>query len=292
MPELAEVEPQTTAGFVSRSRSKYKERIAKDEQELKDLLADKENPEQEAEASQEESVVKEEPKEEEESLSPEEKSFKIRYGDLRRHSQQKEKELKDEIERLKNSVNSAPPKTEDELKEWAEKYPDVAGMVETIASKKAKEMFDSANIQIEELAKKEEEATRNRALNDIRKAHKDFDELEKSKEFHDWVQKQPKWIYNALFENADDAPSVIRVLDLYKADNGLTATDKKNKTKAAASLVNKVSKTQVDAEELADTIKESDIEKMSDREYAANVDKINAARRSGKIIYDLSGNRR
>ena len=31
---------------------------------------------------------------------------------------------------------------------------------------------------------------------------------------------------------------------------------------------------------------------MSDREYAANVDKINAARRSGKIIYDLSGNRR
>ena len=41
MPELAEVEPQTTAGFVSRSRSKYKERIAKDEQELKDLLADK-----------------------------------------------------------------------------------------------------------------------------------------------------------------------------------------------------------------------------------------------------------
>ena len=203
--------------------------------------------------------VKEEPKEEEESLSPEEKSFKIRYGDLRRHSQQKEKELKDEIERLKNSVNSAPPKTEDELKEWAEKYPDVAGMVETIASKKAKEMFDSANIQIEELAKKEEEATRNRALNDIRKAHKDFDELEKSKEFHDWVQKQPKRIYNAHFENADDAPSVIRVLDLYKADNGLTATDKKNKTKAAASLVNKGSKTQVDAEELADTIKESDI---------------------------------
>ena len=185
MPELAEVEPQTTAGFVSRSRSKYKERIAKDEQELKDLLADKENPEQEAEASQEESVVKEEPKEEEESLSPEEKSFKIRYGDLRRHSQQKEKELKDEIERLKNSVNSAPPKTEDELKEWAEKYPDVAGMVETIASKKAKEMFDSANIQIEELAKKEEEATRNRALNDIRKAHKDFDELEKSKDLID-----------------------------------------------------------------------------------------------------------
>jgi len=81
-------------------------------------------------------------------------------------------------------------------------------------------------------------------------------------------------------------------LDLYKVDNGLTPSDKKNKRKAAASLVNKGSKTQVDAEELADTIKESDIEKMSDKEYAANIDKINVARRSGKIIYDLSGNRR
>ena len=39
MPELETVEPQKTAGFVSRSRSKYKDKIAKDEQELKELLA-------------------------------------------------------------------------------------------------------------------------------------------------------------------------------------------------------------------------------------------------------------
>jgi precorrin-2 methylase len=81
-------------------------------------------------------------------------------------------------------------------------------------------------------------------------------------------------------------------LDLYKIDNGLTPSDKKNKRKAAASVVNKGSKTQVDAEELADTIRESDIEKMSDAQYAANAEKINAAIRSGKMIYDLSGNRR
>jgi len=31
---------------------------------------------------------------------------------------------------------------------------------------------------------------------------------------------------------------------------------------------------------------------MSDAQYAANVEKINAAIRSGKMIYDLSGNRR
>ena len=37
---------------------------------------------------------------------------------------------------------------------------------------------------------------------------------------------------------------------------------------------------------------ESDIEKMSAREYAANEEKITKAMRSGKIIYDLSGNAR
>ena len=42
MPELETVEPQKTAGFVSRSRSKYKDKIAKDEQELKELLAQRE----------------------------------------------------------------------------------------------------------------------------------------------------------------------------------------------------------------------------------------------------------
>ena len=39
-------------------------------------------------------------------------------------------------------------------------------------------------------------------------------------------------------------------------------------------------------------IKESDIAKMSDAEYAKNADKINEAHRSGKIVYDVSGNAR
>ena len=67
---------------------------------------------------------------------------------------------------------------------------------------------------------------------------------------------------------------------------------KRTRRKAAASLVNKTSKTEVDAEELADTIKESDVDKMSDADYARNAEKINAAIRSGKFIYDVSGNRR
>ena len=286
MPELENVEAQKTAGYMSRSRSKYKDKIKKEEEELKELM------EQQGQATEEKA---EEAKPEVE-LSDEEKSFKTRYGDVRRHLAAKEKEYNAKIKELEDKLGQTeklvPPKSDDDIAAWAEKYPDVAGIVETIADKKAKQMFDKANLQIEELNKAKEEATRSRAENEIREAHSDFDKLRDSDEFHNWVEEQPKWVQNALYENTDDAASVIRVIDLYKVDNGLTRSDKKNKTKAAASLVDRGSKTKVDPTESSDKIRESDIAKMSDVEYAKNADKITEAHRSGKIIYDVSGSAR
>jgi len=286
MPELENVEAQKTAGYMSRSRSKYKDKIKKEEEELKELM------EKQGQAT-EEKVEEAKPEVE---LSDEEKSFKTRYGDVRRHLAAKEKEYNAKIKELEDKLGQTeklvPPKSDDDIAAWAEKYPDVAGIVETIADKKAKQMFDKANLQIEELNKAKEEATRSRAENEIREAHSDFDKLRDSDEFHNWVEEQPKWVQNALYENTDDAASVIRVIDLYKVDNGLTRSDTKNKRKAAASLVDRGSKTKVDPSEMSDKIKESEIAKMSDAEYAKNADKINEAHRSGKIIYDLSGNAR
>ena len=300
MPELAEVETPKNAGYMSRSRSSSKEKIKREEQELKELIAKEqgEGVQEGTEEAQEVSAgeTREETAVQEETLTEEEKSFKTRYGDVRRHLAAKEKEfdakLKELEDQLGNTKKLVPPKSDEDIAEWASKYPDVAGIVETIAEKKARQLFDKANIQLEELSKAKSEATRSLAENDIRESHKDFDKLRDSDEFHNWVEVQPKWVQNALYENTDDAASVIRVLDLYKIDNGLTPSAKKSKAKDAASLVNKGSKTNVDAAEMADTIKESDIAKMSDKQYSDNVEKINTAIRSGKMIYDLSGNRR
>ena len=290
MPELENVEAQKTAGYMSRSRSKYKDKIKQEEEELKQLM------EQQGQATEEKTEEKVEEAKPEVELSDEEKSFKTRYGDVRRHLAAKEKEYNAKIKELEDKLGQTeklvPPKSDDDIAAWAEKYPDVAGIVETIADKKAKQMFDKANLQIEELNKAKEEATRSRAENEIREAHSDFDKLRDSDEFHNWVEEQPKWVQNALYENTDDAASVIRVIDLYKVDNGLTRSDTKNKRKAAASLVDRGSKTKVDPTEMSDKIKESDIAKMSDMEYAKHADKITEAHRSGKIIYDLSGNAR
>tara|TARA_E500000331_G_scaffold93252_1_gene89320 strand:+ start:141 stop:1001 length:861 start_codon:yes stop_codon:yes gene_type:complete len=286
MPELDTVEQPKNAGFVKRHRTSNSDRIKKDEEELKQLMDEKNKPVEE----------KVEEAKQEIELNDEEKSFKTRYGDVRRHLAAKEKEYNARIKELEEKLGTTdklvPPKSDEEVAQWAKQYPDVAGLVETIADKKAKQMFDRANIQIEELNKAKEEAIRSRALNDINKAHEDFDELRGSDEFHNWVEAQPLWVQNALYENEDDAASVIRVIDLYKVDNGLTRSDKKNKTKAAASLVDKGSKTKVDPAETSDMLKESDIEKMSDTQFEKNAEKINEARRSNRIIYDVSGNAR
>jgi hypothetical protein len=113
-----------------------------------------------------------------------------------------------------------------------------------------------------------------------------------SSEFHDWVDDQPKWVQDALYENSDDAASVVRVIDLYKVDNGMTKSDYAAKRKAAAGTVKKASKASVDAEDTSGSFKESDIARMSAQEYEKQEEAITKAIQSGKFIYDLSGNAR
>ena len=287
MPELDTVE-QPKKVLVSKKNNVYDEKIKKEEEELKELID-----EQKGEVETKETSKKDK---EEVELTDEEKSFKTRYGDVRRHLAAKEKEYNAKIKELEDQLGQTkklvPPKSDEDLQAWVDKYPDVAGMVETIADKRAKQMFERANIQLEELSKAKEEATRSQAENAIREAHSDFDDLRDSDEFHNWVEEQPKWVQNALYENTDDAPSVVRVLDLYKVDNGLTRSDRKNKTKAAASLVDKGSKARVDITESSSKIKESDVQKMSDRDYEKNAEIIHEAIKSGKFVYDISGNAR
>tara|TARA_Y100000356_G_scaffold96098_1_gene81460 strand:- start:2515 stop:3414 length:900 start_codon:yes stop_codon:yes gene_type:complete len=299
MPELAQVETKKTAGFVDRGYNyeKRQQRMKAEEEEIKRLEAE----------ARGETPVDEEPKQEvtqeeeanteakEDTLSAEERTFKKRYGDLRRHVQQKEKEWEEKfsaLEKRSEREGIVPPKSDEDIDNWAKQYPDVAGIVETIATKKAQEMFEKANIRIKEIDEERMELKRDSAENVIRKAHSDFDDLRAADEFHNWAEQQPKWVKDALYENSDDPDSVIRVIDLYKMDNGLTVSDKKKNTKNAAKTVARKSKTEVDLADANNMIKESDVAKMSNEEFAEKSDEINAALRSGKFIYDISGSAR
>jgi len=296
MPELAEVQTPKTAGFVDRGYNyeRKRKKLEEEEEEIKRLEA-----EQAGEPTEEQEKVTEEAeadsKDEEKALSGEERSFKKRYGDLRRHIQKKEKEWEEKLEALqKRSAREGivAPKSDEDIESWAKEYPDVAGIVETIAAKKAQEMFAKAEIRLQELDDAQAEVTRSKAENKIKETHADFDELRESDKFHDWADEQPKWVRDALYENSDDPASVVRIIDLYKIDNGLTSNDRKTKRKAAASTVTKRSKTEVDVEDANNVITETQVAKMSAKEFEERSDEINTAIRSGKFVYDMSGNAR
>ena len=313
MPELNTIESPKTAGFVDRGYNQTKKRAAMEaeEKEIARLEAEARGEEYEEEPNgegsettevsdasdpkQKEATAEVEASEDDANLSREEKSFKKRYGDLRRHMAEKEKDWKeriDAIEAYQNGDSIVAPKSDQDIEEWAAQNPDVAGIVETIASKKAKEMFSKAESRLQHLDEMQSETVRKSAEAVIMESHSDFAKIRESNDFHDWAEEQPKWVQDAVYENADDAHSVVRVLDLYKIDKGMTKEAKKANKKAAASMVSKTSKTKVDADDADGQIRESEVAKMSAKDFETNMDEINKAMRNGKFIYDISGNAR
>lgn len=281
----------------SNRQARNKAKIAQEEKELEALMNQTQEEPQEEEEQVEEEVEEtlQEETQKDEKLDREEKTFKKRYGDLRRHMSEKEKEWEKKFEELKSQKEKTeviPPKSDEDIEAWARQYPDVAGIVETIAQKKAQELFAKAEDRLKEYDEVQYEAHRTKAETQIRKAHDDFDDLRASDEFHDWAEEQPKWVKDALYENADDPASVIRVIDLYKVDKGLTTSARKAKTKDAAKTVKTSSTPQVDPTEGGKRIRESDVAKMSDKEFEASLEAIQKAQQTGNFIYDLSGGAR
>ena len=284
----AEVQPTKKVSFVSKPYSR-EDKIQKDEEELKQML--------------EEQKVEAEPKptepEEKEPESAEERTFKKRYGDLRRHAQEKEKHFQSEIDKLKEQLSAATkkemklPKSDEDLDAWIKEYPDVAGIVETIAIKKAKEQSEALEQKLKAIDDLQITAQKEKAEVELMQLHPDFDSIRDSDDFHEWAEQQPQWIQKALYDNDNDAKSAARAIDLYKADKGISSEKKVKKTnKSAAQAVDTKTRQVPQTDEASSYIKESDVQKMSAKEYEKKSDSIMEAIRSGKFIYDVSGSAR
>ena len=286
--ETPEVKPQKKKVIGFATRSANKERIEKEEKELEELK--KQNTEQ---------VEEEEKEPEPEPVTAEEKSFKKRYGDLRRHSQKKEHDLQKQIDELRTQLDASTkkqiklPKSEEELDEWTKEYPDVAKIVETIAIKKAKEQSKDLEERLKQINTMQDDALREKAEVELLKKHPDFVTIRDQDEFHTWVEEQPEWVQKALYENEHDANSAARAIDLYKSDMGISAkkvTAKDKSLNAAKSVT--TNKGNPNSSPEVGTLKESDVEKMSAREYESKQEEITKAIQNGTFIYDLTGSAR
>lgn len=276
-----EMKPQKKVAFANRKYTN-EERLQKEEEELQKLVEEQKGETVEAEP---------------EPQNAEEKSFKKRYGDLRRHQQQKEKELEDKIRELQLQLNEATqskiklPKSDDDIDAWAKKYPDVAAIVETIAIKKAREQSKNLEERVREIDELKATATKEKAEAELMRLHPDFDEIRDSDDFHEWAEEQPKWVQDALYENNADARSAARAIDLYKADRSITTKKAANKDDAARSVNTRNERSKPRGTQ-GDTFTESQVQKMSAQEYEKHSDEIMEAIRTGNFVYDLSGSAR
>ena len=260
------------------------ERTKRDEEELEQLK--KEHAGEEVEA------------EEAEPTSAEEKTFKKRYSDLRRHQQKQAEEFKAELAAMKNQLEKATkkemklPKSDEDIEQWAADYPDVAAIVETIAMKKAAEQSTALEERMKAIDEMQTSATKEKAEAALMQMHPDFDEIRDSDDFHNWAEEQPKWVQDALYDNDNDARSAARAIDLYKADMGIGKEKPKSNKDAAKSVTAKNTRNKPQEDESSTYLRESQVDKMSTHEYEKHADEIMEAIRSGKFIYDLSGSAR
>ena len=280
-----EMQPEKKVAFATRKYSNEEKR-KEEEEELEQMLKEQRG------------EVEEATEEDEEPANAEEKTFKKRYSDLRRHQQKQAEEFKTELAELKRQLSDATkkemklPKSDEDIEEWAKEYPDVAAIVETIAMKKASEQSSALEERIKAIDKMQSSATKEKAEAELMRLHPDFDDIRDSDEFHEWAESQPKWVQDALYENDNDARSAARAIDLYKVDMGIGKKKPKSDKDAAKSVSAKNSRSKPQENEEASYIKESDVQRMSAQEYESRSDEIMEAIRSGKFVYDMSGSAR
>ena len=290
--EIGVVEPvKKVAGFAG---DKYNTRktIEDEEKELEELKQEQSVEEKKAQKEAEDNI---------EPDNPEEKTFKKRYGDLRRHSQKQKQEYDEKLSTLESQLSEVTkaqiqlPKTEEEIEVWSKEYPDVSAIIETIAMKKAKEQSEDLETKMEEINKLQALAKKEKAEAELFSIHPDFEDIRSTDDFHQWAEEQPKWVQEALYENETDARSAARAIDLYKVDKDITISkpSKASKNKSAAEQVNTRNKRSApDNNQNNLQWKESIVDKMSADEYEQNSDKIMESIRAGKFVYDISGEAR
>ena len=282
---MVKEEPKKVA-FMDRKNANSN-RIEKDQEELDKLLE-----ERKGEATEEQQVEDVEP------TNAEEKSFKKRYGDLRRHMQQKEKDWEDKFSKLEGQLKDVTrkeiklPKSDEDIEAWTQKYPDVAAIVETIAIKKAKEQAAGLEDKVKEIDEMRASASREKAEAELMQIHPDFGQIRDSDDFHTWADEQPKWVQDALYENDTDSRSAARAIDLYKSDRNIKTKRSSSSKDAAKSVNSRTSRSEPDLINTDGTFKESQVAKMTADQYEKAADAIMESIRSGKFVYDLSGSAR
>tara|TARA_R100001224_G_scaffold5208_1_gene2947 strand:+ start:82 stop:969 length:888 start_codon:yes stop_codon:yes gene_type:complete len=265
-------------------RNKYREDVYKeDEEEVKEN--------QEAKQDETDTSKEATPKDQSFVETKEEDGtvYKKRYDDLKKHYDKKLDEWKTERDALEaaNKVSDTGveiPTTPEEITEFRQKYPDVYKVVESVASMQAEQKAGDLKGEIDSLKKREEDLIVQSAYKELTSQHPDFQEIKTDENFLQWLDEQPVSISDGIYKNNKDARWASRVLDLYKADVGITKEPKKT-VKSAAQTVKSTKAKEIVTDTNANkkVWKGSDIARLKPWEFEKVEAEIDLARNEGRI---------
>jgi len=221
----------------------------------------------------------------------EDRVFKKRYDDLKKHYDSTINKHKEEVVSLRSQLESStkqfvPPKSKEELEAWRKEYPDVYDMVETIAMNKATTRTAEIEDKYKNLQLQQEQIAKEKAEVELLKLHPDFNEIRQKEEFHNWAANQDPTIQGWLYENTSNAKLAARAIDLFKMDNGeskLTKKEEKDVKKEAAKAISKTRKSTESDIPKKKIWTTSEISRLKTHEFEKHEKDIDLARLEGRI---------
>ena len=280
-----EDDPETEAfakGELEKFHRDQKEKEAEAATEQKDTDASEETADQ---LDQQATPIAERP------AKAEDRVFKKRYDDLKKHYDSTINKHKDEVTSLRSQLESStkqfvPPKSKAELEAWRKEYPDVYDMVETIAMDKATTQTAELENKYKSIQLQQEQIKKEKAEVELLKIHPDFNDIRSKDEFHEWAEKQDPTIQGWLYENTSNAKLAARAIDLYKMDKGvstLTKKEEKDVKKEAAKAITKTKKSTESDSPKKKIWTTSEISKLKPHEFERHEKDIDLARLEGRI---------
>jgi hypothetical protein len=246
------------------------------------------------EKTEEELLQEELDKTPDETLDPEDLSYKKRYGDLRRGSQEalaaekrKNVELEGQLANATSGKDTARSMDDEALDEFGQENPEAAEVFTNIAQRENETSMARVNELEAKLTQSQQEIDEAKAENYVLGRHSDKEEMQNSAEFHDWVDTKSKATQDGVYDNSTDGERLADILDAYKAETGFGSekkTKKKTMKESASELVDV--KHHTNPEELNEkpTFSLKAIDKMPIDEYIKIEEEVLLAREEGRLV--------
>jgi hypothetical protein len=222
--------------------------------------------------------------------------YKKRYDDLKKHYDGRVNSFKSREEELiaeirANRPTYKAPKSAEEIEAFKKEYPDVYGVVETVAHLRSSKETEDLKQEIKSLKELNQTVNKEKAEAKLARLHPDFEQIRESDEFHSWAESQPEAIKGWVYGNATNAELASRAIDLFKQDTGKS----KSKPELSGDLVAASEMVKVkNSKEIGYGSKKiwtrSQIAAMSQSEFDKNEKAITDAMSEGRVINDM-GNR-